>query len=89
MWILNLHLALPEAQKPGGINSVDDYQKSGPKTPKASSRERERDTLRRMERLLEIDSEREFIEELRNEAGVDPNHPKFKQMITIWRERHP
>jgi len=67
---------------------MDEYSKSGPKSPKAASHDRERQRLRTMERLLAIDSEEEFIEKLRIDAGVDPDHPNFEVMIRIWRERH-
>jgi hypothetical protein len=68
---------------------MDEYSKSGPKTPRAANRSREQDLLRRMERLLETKTEGEFIKELLAQLGVDPNHPKYLTMIKIWRERHP
>ena len=40
---------------------MDDYSKSGPKTPMAASREREQDSRRLIQRLLEIENERDFI----------------------------
>jgi hypothetical protein len=68
---------------------MEAYSKSGPKTPSAAARERERERLRTMQRLLAIETEQEFIEELRVHAKVDAKHPGYLEMIRIWREHHP
>jgi hypothetical protein len=72
-----------------GSHSVDEYSRSGPKSPKAASRERERERLHLMERLLELEDERDFLEELEKQLDILPKHPAYKAALMIWRERHP
>jgi hypothetical protein len=43
----------------------------------------------RMKRLLAIETEGEFIRQLRLQAGVDPKHPNYLRMIKLWRGSHP
>ena len=50
---------------------MDDYQKSGPKTSKAASREREREMQSQMRDLLAIDDENTFVSILK--CRVRPN----------------
>jgi len=67
---------------------MDDYSKSGPKTPMAASREREQDSRRLIQRLLEIENERDFIEELRKRR-ITRELPAYKAALNAWREKHP
>jgi len=66
---------------------MDDYSKSGPKSPKAASNERDRDNRVLVRRLLDIEDEKEFIEELRNRK-MTPNLAAYKNAINAWREKH-
>jgi hypothetical protein len=68
---------------------MDDYSKTGPKTPRADAKFRERQTLQHLQRLLRSGTEEEFLAGLRKEPfRIDPNHPKYKKMILLWRERN-
>ena len=67
---------------------MDEYSKSGPKTARAASRERERESLRLLQKLLELESERDFIEELRKQLDITPRHAAYEPAIKIWREKH-
>jgi len=67
---------------------VDEYSKSGPKTPMAASREREQGPRRIIERLLEIENEQDFVEELRKRR-ITPEFPAYKDALNAWREKHP
>lgn len=68
---------------------MDEYSRSGPKSPKAAAEARRRERLRLMERLLELDDERGFTLELERQLGVKPKDPAYGAALTIWRERHP
>jgi hypothetical protein len=68
---------------------MDEYSKSGPKTPKSIRSAAEREMHTRMKRLLAVETEGEFIRQLRIEAGVDPKHPNYLRMIGLWRDLHP
>jgi len=68
---------------------MDDYSKTGPKTPSSSARERERERLRIMQVLLEVDNESEFIDELRAKLNITPRHAGYLPAIKFWRELHP
>jgi hypothetical protein len=68
---------------------VDEYCRSGPKTTRSIRSAAEREMQARMKRLLAIESEGEFIRQLRLQAGVDPKHPNYLRMIKLWRGLHP
>ena len=66
---------------------LDEYSKSGPKTTNATRRKSERDKDRLVQRLLEIESEQDFIEELRNRR-ITQEQPAYKVALNAWREKH-
>lgn len=67
---------------------MDEYSQSGPRSPRTESLRLQRDMLRRMQRLLEIRVEEEFVETLRGELGISADHPNFRGILKVWRERH-
>jgi hypothetical protein len=67
---------------------VDEFSKTGPKTSKSIRSAAEREMQARMKRLLAIETEAEFIRQLRVQAGVDPKHPNYLRMIELWRGLH-
>ena len=68
---------------------MDDYSKTGPKTMKGIRSAAEREMQDRMKRLLALETEGDFIKQLRIEAEVDPKHPNYLRMIKLWRDLHP
>jgi hypothetical protein len=68
---------------------VDEYSRSGPKSARSAAEARRRDTLRLMERLLELENEQDFTEELERQLGIKPKDPAYRAALMIWRERHP
>jgi hypothetical protein len=68
---------------------LDDYSKSGPKTPRAAAKAREAEMQARMKRLLAIETEGEFIDQLRIEAGIGAKHPNFLTILKLWRDLRP
>ena len=65
---------------------MDDYQKSGPKTPKAASREREREMQSQMRDLLAIDDENTLVSILKSKYSLTPRDPRFTAIMQIWND---
>jgi hypothetical protein len=65
---------------------VDDYQKSGPKTPKAASREREQEMRSQMRYLLAIDDENTLVSILKSKYGFTPRDPQYAAIMQIWND---
>jgi hypothetical protein len=65
---------------------VDDYQKSGPKTPKAASREREREMHSQMRDLLAIDDENTLVYLLKSKYNLTPGDPRYAAIMRIWHD---
>ena len=68
---------------------MDEYSKSAPKTTRSIRSAAEREVQALMKRLLALETEGEFIRQLRDQAGVDPKHPNYLRMIELWRGLHP
>jgi hypothetical protein len=49
--------------------------------------QRDRDVLRRMQRLLEFDNEGEFVSALKDEFGISETSPNFAAILQAWRAR--
>jgi len=49
--------------------------------------QRHRDVLRRMETLLALDDEREFLATLKEEFGISETSPQFASVLQAWRAR--
>jgi len=65
---------------------MDEYSKSGPKSPKAAAAERARKMADQMRELLEYGDEATLITTLKSKHGIRPSNPKFETILTIWRE---
>lgn len=57
-----------------------------PKTAKASIRQRERDLMAKLEKLMEINDEDTFREGLEKEFGIKPGDPRYEKAMNAWRE---
>jgi hypothetical protein len=75
------------SQQHEGSSPLDEYSRSGPKTASATRKKSERDKDRLVQRLLEIEDERDFIEELHNRR-ITPELPAYKVALNAWREKH-
>lgn len=65
---------------------MDEYQKSGPKTPKAASREREREIQSQMRDLLAIDEEATLVSILKSKYSLTPKDPRYAAIMRIWND---
>ena len=57
-----------------------------PKTAKGNIRQRERDLMAKLERLMEINDEAAFREGLEKDFGIKPGDPRFEKAMNAWRE---
>ena len=65
---------------------MDDYSKSGPKTPRADAISRKNEIARQMRELLALSDERTLKDALIKDHGIDEAHPRFKMILKTWRE---
>ena len=65
---------------------MDDYSRSGPKTPRAGALSRKHEVARQMRELLALDDEHTLKDALLKDHGIDPDHPRFKMILQTWRE---
>jgi len=56
-----------------------------PRSGQAAPLLRERELKRKLEQLLEIDDEETFRAGLAEDFGITPDHPKYLEMLKIWR----
>ena len=68
---------------------MDEYSKSAPRSSRAEIRERESAAKKKAMELLESSTEEQFRQALLQDFRVDPQHPRFSQMLQLWRARHP
>jgi phosphoenolpyruvate synthase/pyruvate phosphate dikinase len=61
------------------------YDSFRPRSGRAQARLREREFKQKLEKLLEIDDEETFRAGLEEDFGIKPDHPKFREMLKIWR----
>ena len=61
------------------------FEDSRPRTSRAEARQRERRLQKKLEQLLQAGDEETFVAGLKEDFGIAPEHPKFKEMLTIWR----
>ncbi len=62
------------------------FESSRPRTSRAQARLRERELKQQLERLLEAGDEETFKAGLAKDFGIERNHPRFEEMIKIWRD---
>jgi hypothetical protein len=65
---------------------LDEYSKSGPKTPKAASRERDRERTAQMRDLLAIRDEETLVLVLRSRYNLTPKDPRYLAIMQIWND---
>jgi hypothetical protein len=51
----------------------------------ADARKREREVARLITRLLEMDDEAKLLEGLAD-LGITPEHPRYNEILKIWRD---
>ncbi len=68
---------------------MDEYSKLAPKSSKAAAGAREREAKQKARNILELALEEEFRLALLEDFRVDPLHPRFTQMLQLWKARHP
>jgi hypothetical protein len=57
-----------------------------PRSGKEEARKREREVARKIERLMEIRDEETFKAGLEHDLGVKPDHPRFAEILNVWRD---
>jgi hypothetical protein len=65
---------------------VDEYSKSGPKTPKAASEARRREMEAQMRDLLAINDEATLVSVLKSKYGLTPRDPRYTAIMQIWND---
>ena len=65
---------------------MDEYSKSGPKTPKSAAQQRARETTAQMNDLLSIQDEETLIVALKTKYGLTPRDPRYQAIMQIWRD---
>ena len=63
------------------------FDEMKPRTAKGAARERERALMRSLQLLLKIRDEETFKAALREDFGIEPGHPRYAQILNIWREQ--
>jgi mannose-6-phosphate isomerase class I len=61
------------------------YDSFRPRSGRAQARLRERELKQKLEKLLEVDDEETFRAGLEEDFGITPDHPKYAEMLRIWR----
>jgi hypothetical protein len=56
-----------------------------PRSGKSEARKRERELARKIQQLMEIGDEETFKAGLERDLGVKPDHPRFKEILNVWR----
>jgi hypothetical protein len=56
-----------------------------PRSGKSEARKREREVARKIELLMEIRDEETFKAGLDRDLGVKPDHPRFEEILRVWR----
>jgi hypothetical protein len=64
---------------------LDEYSKSGPKSPKAAAGARERQIQTQMRDLLAINDENALVSVLKSDYNLTPRDPRYKAIMQIWR----
>lgn len=68
---------------------MDEYSKTGPKNPRSLALDRARIQTARLRRVLDAASEEIFISELKATFQVTDGHPRFQEMLKLYRAQHP
>jgi hypothetical protein len=65
---------------------VDEYSRSGPKSPKAAAEARRREAESQMKELLLAGDEETLVAVLKSRYNLTPRDSKFQQIMQIWRD---
>ena len=65
---------------------MDEYSKTGPKSPKASRAQRARELHSQMSDLLSIKDEQTLVSTLTGKYDAGPGDPRFEAIMQIWRD---
>jgi len=61
------------------------FDEAKPRTGASESKKRTRVVSRAVRKLLDKRNEQEFVKGLEEDFGINREHPKFKEMMAIWR----
>jgi len=64
---------------------MDEFDSLRPRSSRAQARLREGQLKHKLERLLATGEEETFKAGLQEEFGITPDHPRFGEMLKIWR----
>lgn len=62
------------------------FDEAKPRTAKGTARERERETVQQMSKLLLVPGETEFAAVLATIYGLKPGEPRYDAALAAWRE---
>ena len=60
---------------------MDEYSKSGPKSPRSDVIAREREIMRQMRELASVPDEETLRTALKRDHQIDEGHPRFKLIL--------
>ncbi len=64
---------------------MDDYSKTGPKSPSAAAKAREREMASKMREVLNLGDEQLLIATLENDYNVQRGTERFDAIVNAWR----
>jgi hypothetical protein len=67
------------------MNEKSAFSEAKTRTPKGNARERERIVMDKMEELLSLPDERDFMEALVKFLNLAPGEPHFEEALAVWR----
>src|ERR1017187_1179391 len=68
-----------------GGTAMKTFDSFRPGSGRAAARRREREVKQKLEKLLEVEDEETFRAGLEEDFGIRPDHPRYKEMLKIWR----
>jgi hypothetical protein len=68
---------------------MSSFESDRPRTSRAHARLRERQLKESLEKLLDVGDEETFKRKLAEDFGIKPDHPRFGEMLRIWRGSQP
>ncbi len=64
------------------------FDEHKPRTHRASTIQREKQLARKLQELMEIGDEAEFIDALEEEFEIEKSDDRFRAILKVWREEH-
>lgn len=62
------------------------FDQHEPRTHRANMRQREKELARKLQELMEIADEAEFIAALQEEFEIKKSDERFSEILKVWRE---